>query len=66
MNPASFLGGDGWQLSAGDKRGDTQNTAATGSMGDRTFNRGGAVSMPALIGIGAVIMGGLYFMSRGR
>lgn len=62
---SQFLGGDGWSLSADDKRGDTDNRSATGSMGDTNFNRGGAMSLPALVGIGAVILGGFYLMSRG-
>lgn len=62
---SSFLGGDGWNLSAGDERGDTANDSATGSFGGVTFNRGGdGISMPGLIGIAAVVMGGLYLMSR--
>lgn len=61
---SSFLGGDGWSLDASDKRGDTDNRSATGDMGDTVFNRGGGISMPALIGIGVVALGGFYLMGR--
>ena len=63
---SSFLGGDGWNLSAGDERGETQNTAATGEFGQKnvTVTKGGAISMPGLIGIAAVILGGLYLTNR--
>ncbi|GGX52323.1 hypothetical protein [Saccharospirillum salsuginis] len=67
MGPiGDVLGGDGWSLSAGDEstRGDTANENSGGSFGDRNFSRGGAVSMPGLIGIAAVVLGGLWIMNR--
>jgi len=66
MNYGGFLGGDGWQMDAGDSRGDSANQAGTGSFGERktVINKGGAVSMTGLIGIGAVVLGGMWMMTR--
>lgn len=65
VNYGGFLGGDGWQLDAGDTRGDTDNRSTTGGgFGGFVVNEGGAISVPGLIGIAAIVLGGLYIINR--
>lgn len=70
----SFLGGDGWSLSANDQRGDSKDDRGRGDSGGTTVTVGGnpyltnqaglSISSVGLMGIAGVLLGAIYLMSK--